>query len=329
MERMMKSLLCAVLVGMVACAGSVEPAPSPEQDAVTERAASEAPEPPQAKKSATSSKGNAAPSAPAAAPSPGVFKTGACENPKEVVDCTLEGGVAGTQVCDDRPKSEWTVCAAPGECKPGEYYDCRINGVMAGCVIEKGRWSWNHQSCNTPLALSFDSAPIQFTRPNGFFDVVGDGKIHQTDWISAETPWLVFDRNGNGIVDNGSELFGSMTMLANGKRAEHGFAALSDLDDNHDGRITPADASFAKLMLWRDFDQNRQSSLMELTPLAGAGVTALNLDYVVKPRCEAKSCEVERAPFEFTAGGTVQHGTVVDVHFATDDQAPATCSASR
>jgi hypothetical protein len=326
---MMKSLLCAVLLGMVACAGSVELPPSPEQDAVTERAASAVPEQPKAKKSETTSNGNAAPSTPAAAPRSGIFKTGACENPEEFVDCTLEGGVEGSQVCNSQAKPEWSACAAPGKCTPGTLRDCGINGVKASCTIQDGRWDWDPNGCNTPLALTFDNAPIQFTRPNGFFDVVGDGKIHQTDWISAETPWLVFDRNGNGVVDNGSELFGSMTVLANGKRAEHGFAALSDLDDDHDGRITSADASFGKLMLWRDFDQNRQSSLIELTPLAVAGVTALNLAYVVKPRCEAKSCEVERAPFEFTANSKVQHGTVVDVHFATDDQAHAICSSLR
>ena len=69
------------------------------------------------------------------------------------------------------------------------------------------------------------------------------------DWVGAETPWLALDRNGNGLIDDGRELFGSMTELPDGRRAPNGFAALAALDDDGDGRITARDAAFARLLV--------------------------------------------------------------------------------
>jgi hypothetical protein len=65
-------------------------------------------------------------------------------------------------------------------------------------------------------------------RPDGTMSVI-------TDWPTSTTPWLALDRNGNGRIDDGGELFGSATLLRSGEPASNGFVALRELDSN-DGR---------------------------------------------------------------------------------------------
>ncbi|MBK6639333.1 MAG: hypothetical protein IPG34_17785 [Rhodocyclaceae bacterium] len=76
------------------------------------------------------------------------------------------------------------------------------------------------------------------------FDHDGDGIKTATGWINPDDALLVFDRNGNGVIDNGSELFGDATDLYTGGKAADGFAALAQEDTNRDGKVdspsTPA-----------------------------------------------------------------------------------------
>ena len=60
------------------------------------------------------------------------------------------------------------------------------------------------------------------------------------------------DRNENGIIDDGSELFGNQTILSNGRQAVDGYQALAELDDNKDGIIDASDTSWSKLLVWID-----------------------------------------------------------------------------
>ncbi|MES2206344.1 MAG: hypothetical protein V4525_06030 [Pseudomonadota bacterium] len=97
--------------------------------------------------------------------------------------------------------------------------------------------------------------------------------------------WLVYDRNENGTIDTGAELFGVDTVLENGKTAADGFAALRELDKNQDGLVNQEDADFNKLRVWRDANQDGISQSNELTTLAerdivsiGVGATATNID---------------------------------------------------
>ena len=70
------------------------------------------------------------------------------------------------------------------------------------------------------------------------------------------TGLLVWDRNNDGVINDGSELFGDNTVLANGRKAAHGFAALADLDDNGDGVIDASDTAWTELRVMRWTDDN-------------------------------------------------------------------------
>lgn len=69
------------------------------------------------------------------------------------------------------------------------------------------------------------------------FDLDNNGFAERTGWVNKYDGLLVRDLNGNGRIDNGGELFGNYTKLANGQMAANGFEALNDLDDNHDGKL--------------------------------------------------------------------------------------------
>ncbi len=107
-----------------------------------------------------------------------------------------------------------------------------------------------------PLTLDLDGDGIETLSADGsvLFDHNGDGVKQGTGWIAPDDGLLVLDRNGNGLIDNGSELFGDNTTLNNGQSAEHGFAALSDLDSNGDGQFDAEDAQFADVKVWRDLN---------------------------------------------------------------------------
>ncbi|MDK4629551.1 iron-regulated protein FrpC, partial [Kingella kingae] len=111
------------------------------------------------------------------------------------------------------------------------------------------------------------------------FDHNNDGIRTATGWISAGDGLLVRDLNGNGLIDNGSELFGNNTRLANGQNAAHGYAALAELDSNHDNLINQADELFSSLKVWQDINQDGISQSNELFTLQALGIQSLNLEH--------------------------------------------------
>ncbi|MBK7898619.1 MAG: hypothetical protein IPJ99_04605 [Betaproteobacteria bacterium] len=109
------------------------------------------------------------------------------------------------------------------------------------------------------------------------FDHDGDGLKTGTGWVKADDGLLVLDRNANGTIDTGAELFGVDTLLANGQKAANGFAALADLDLNHDGVFNSSDAAYTQVRVWQDANQDGLSQAGELKTLAALGVTGINL----------------------------------------------------
>ena len=163
--------------------------------------------------------------------------------------------------------------------------------------------------------LSFDGAPVTFQSSARAFAINGTMSV-ATDWPTSRTPWLALDRNGNGAVDDGSELFGSATVLESGERAANGFIALRELDTDGDGQLTPADAGWSQLRLWNDGDSDRVSSSTELTGLGARRLVSIDLAYAVEKRCDDRgNCEVERAGFRYVdESGVEKSGVIIDVH---------------
>ena len=133
-----------------------------------------------------------------------------------------------------------------------------------------------------PLILDLDGDGIETTnlRSGAYFDHDGNGFAEQTGWVDPDDGLLVRDINGNGRIDSGKELFGDQTILKNGSNASNGFQALSDLDDNHDGKIDSNDAAFSQLKVWQDIDGDGYSSAGELKSLSDAGITGINLNSI-------------------------------------------------
>jgi hypothetical protein len=218
--------------------------------------------------------------------------------PGAVRGCSPDNGtdVVGTEVCALQPGDD---CATTwGSCE----YSSDVSSTSVG----------------TPLVLSFDGAPVSFVADREHaFDLNGARSV-VTDWPTARTPWLALDRDGDGRIEDGAELFGSMTVLEGGERAPNGFAALRELDADGDGRITPNDPGFARLLVWSDRDGDRRSTAGELAPAAAWELLSIDLGYAVDRRCDARgNCEVERASFRYRdSAGVERTGAVVDVHLA-------------
>ncbi|PCC67929.1 hypothetical protein SAMN02745121_04728 [Nannocystis exedens] len=235
-------------------------------------------------------------------------------------ECTTEGGEPGTSMCFVYEGEErWTECSVePPACDPNYNWDMGCIGeICAFDGTDLYLYSWAEDECDTPLVLNFDGAPLRFeAAAAASFDISGAGQCLSTDWPTL--PWLALDRDRDGAIDSGRELFGSGTVLRSGRRASHGFEALAEHDLNRDGKIDAADPVFAELVLWSDGDGDRRGELSELVPVGHVDLVAIHLDVAVRAECDDRgNCGRERARFEFkNAAGELRSGEVVDVYLA-------------
>jgi Ca2+-binding RTX toxin-like protein len=127
----------------------------------------------------------------------------------------------------------------------------------------------------SPLTIDLDGNGVSTVAYSNrrYFDHDGNGLAESTAWVAPSDGLLVRDLNGNGVIDNGHELFGSNTRLADGSLADNGFVALDELDDNRDGVVNAQDAGFASLRIWRDANGNGITDAGELLSLADAGIS--------------------------------------------------------
>ncbi|HEX7984703.1 MAG TPA: hypothetical protein VF616_14395, partial [Duganella sp.] len=170
----------------------------------------------------------------------------------------------------------------------------------------------------SPLILDLNGNGVETINQTAatHFDHDGNHFAETTGWVGKGDGLLVLDRNGNGQIDDGSELFGNNTNLATGGKAANGFAALADLDGNHDGKIDAGDAVFKQLRVWKDGDSNAVVSSGELLTLAEAGVSSIATGFVAQTVTDAQGNQHLQAGQYTRADGTTR--AIEDVWFAAD-----------
>ena len=104
-----------------------------------------------------------------------------------------------------------------------------------------------------PLVISLTGQVPQVSSGSFEFDLTGDGKNEVMGNLSSGTGYIAFDKNNDGIINDGSELFGATTGA--------GFAELAQYDDDGNGWIDENDAIFSKLSVWQPQENNENSLL--------------------------------------------------------------------
>jgi len=178
----------------------------------------------------------------------------------------------------------FTTAGAVAQC-------CAPQVTIDYCNAKTPRLYWSSSACNcicspTPIIVDVDGHGFHLTSPeNGVnFDLNADGAAERVAWTSPgwNNAFLVLDRNGNGIIDNGAELFGDHAPQP---KSDHpnGFLALAQYDradngGNEDDVIDSRDAIFSKLRLWIDANHDGVSQPDELFPLPTLGIYSISLE---------------------------------------------------
>ncbi|TWI69502.1 SdrD B-like protein [Pseudoduganella lurida] len=185
-------------------------------------------------------------------------------------------------------------------------------------TVTSGQSDMTRDAAITPIAIDLNGDGIHtIARADfgGSFDLLGTGSAVKSGWLAADDAFLAIDLNGNGRIDDITELFGGATKGS-------GFAKLADFDSNGDGFVTAADTNFAKLTLWQDANSNGITDAGELVSLAQAGVTSLTVAYEELPFLDANgNLHLERS--SAVVGGQTVDMTDVYFNVAAADAAAA------
>jgi hypothetical protein len=178
-----------------------------------------------------------------------------------------------------------------------------------------------HLTYGTPLVLDLNGNGVSTTSIDiGVqFDIFGTDKVVNTGWVTGGDGLLALDRNHDGLINGGRELFGEGTTIASGGKAENGYMALAEMDTNGDGCISSADTFFADLMVWVDSDSDGISQTSELHTLSSLNITQLDLH--AQSSANWDNGNLIGLASSYTTSDGASHG-MADVWFATASAIP-------
>jgi len=176
---------------------------------------------------------------------------------------------------------------------------------------------------STPIMLDLNGDGIHTSSiTNGTqFDLDADGNLDQVGWSDGKDAFLVHDINKDGQVNDGSELFGSSTILKDGSKATDGYEALGALDVNKDNVINSQDTAYNELKLWIDANQDGKVDDGEMMSLKDAGVESMNL--TAKNDVSVDNGNIIGLESSFTTTSGETHD-MADVWFAEQSNIPST-----
>lgn len=122
-----------------------------------------------------------------------------------------------------------------------------------------------------PLVINFNGTAAQLTDTKFDFDIDSDGATDSISFVGAGSGFLALDKDGNGAIDNGSELFGT--------QSGNGFADLAAYDEDGNNWIDENDAVYTKLLVWSKSSAGQDA----LSTLAQHNIGALYLGNVATP----------------------------------------------
>jgi hypothetical protein len=170
----------------------------------------------------------------------------------------------------------------------GEQCEFQLCDNQNGFVWDSGQCCCaNNGVCESPIIIDISGNGYNLTNfENGVrFDLYPDGRKEQISWTRAgsDDAFLVLDRDYNGTIDNGKEMFGNFTPQG-ASDSPNGFIALAEYDKagaggNEDGIINDKDLIFWSLRLWQDVNHNGVSEQSELRTLSDLGIIAIHLDH--------------------------------------------------